>query len=242
MANQTGPTSITGKAASCLNHLTHAGASQTLFLKDENPDQFFALLQNSFEHYQPTTDEDAFLVSDSVLARWFLLRRQRTFANYESTLHERRPDPNLWIDSDLHSLDLLDRYKTQAERALKRALTNVHAIKKDALSEQHWQHQHELQKQRFALERERFELAKLKEIRLAAAKQEPVPEAAPPEDLPLPARAETGIHQTLYIGYEHGITTIYEITPSNSHIRGKISDSGQVIRTYNFVGGVPSRI
>jgi hypothetical protein len=111
MPHQTGPKSLTGKLASSMNHLTHSGASNSLFLPDENPDDFFSLLENAFDHHQPATDQDASLVTDSVLARWFLLRRQRTFANYEATLHTRRPDPNLWIDSDLHSLNLFDRYK-----------------------------------------------------------------------------------------------------------------------------------
>ena len=35
---------LTPKSLSCLNHLKHGSTSKTLFLKDENPEEFFALL------------------------------------------------------------------------------------------------------------------------------------------------------------------------------------------------------
>jgi hypothetical protein len=53
MANQTGPTSFTGKLASSMNNLRHGSTAKSLFLSSENPEDFFALLANSFEHYQP---------------------------------------------------------------------------------------------------------------------------------------------------------------------------------------------
>ena len=178
--NTSSPTP-SGRAVSALNHLTHGGTSQTLFLKDEDPDEFFALLEDAFKYHSPTNSQDAGLVTDTVLARWFVLRRQKMCIDNEAELHSRKPQVTYWVEPDLKNIELLDRYKTQAERALTRALNNVRHIRKDALAESHWQTQHELQKERFALQRERFELAKEKEARLAArqaAKQDP-PAATP---------------------------------------------------------------
>jgi len=42
-----------GRAVSALNHLTHRGTSQTLFLKDEDPDEFLALLEDAFKCQSP---------------------------------------------------------------------------------------------------------------------------------------------------------------------------------------------
>ena len=157
----------TDRSATALNHLTHSGTANTLFLKDEDPAAFFSLLESAFEQHHPANTQDASLVTDSVLARWLLLRRQRVIIHHEAALHTHKPQPDQWTSTDLAYVQLLDRYKTQAERGLKRALANLGHIQKDVLAEQRWQAQHEMQKERFALERERFELAKLKEARLA---------------------------------------------------------------------------
>src|SRR5580658_5018396 len=128
------PASLPASARFSLNALTHGGTAQTLFLPDENPDHFWALMDDAFAHYQPGTCQDADLVTDSVQARWYLSRRQRAHANYEFRLHEKYPDSSHWPDASLNRLNLFDRYKTQAERALRRALINVQAIRKDALN------------------------------------------------------------------------------------------------------------
>jgi len=164
-------TELSPKAGACFHSLAHGGTAIKIFILGEDPDEFFALLESNFQDYQPATDEHAGLVTDAVLARWFLLRRQRAHISFEHSLHESAPDPASWRTCDLHKLDLFDRYKTQAERALKRALTNVHHIRKTALQEQHWQELYQLRKQRFELERQRFELIQQKVAASAPAAQ-----------------------------------------------------------------------
>jgi hypothetical protein len=63
------------------------------------------------------------------------------------------------------------RYYTQAERSLQRALQNVLAFHKDNVRTRQWQQLHELRPQKFEIQRERFELAKAREARLAAKSQ-----------------------------------------------------------------------
>jgi hypothetical protein len=46
-----------------LNQLKHGSTSKSLFLKDEKPEEFFALLESAFEQYQPFCETDAGLVS-----------------------------------------------------------------------------------------------------------------------------------------------------------------------------------
>ena len=68
-------------------------------------------------------------------------------------------------------LNKFDRYKTQAERSLQRALANVLAFHKENVRTRQWQQLHELRQQKFEIQRERFELAKAREARLAAKSQ-----------------------------------------------------------------------
>jgi hypothetical protein len=244
-------TTPSGRAVSALNHLTHGGTSQTLFLKDEDPDEFFSLLEDAFKYHSPTNSQDSGLVTDTVLARWFLIRRQQTHMYYEAKLHERKPLSTYWVQPDLHELNLFDRYKTQAERALTRALNNVRHIRKDALAENHWQAQHELQKERFALQRERFELAKRKEVK----EDPPEPEIPPPAPVTpeVPKREDiwvdqfgSSIPQDVYVTVEDGVTRIFDLLPTNAEVQQIIDKAEdypypptEVIRMYMFSGRIP---
>jgi hypothetical protein len=264
MVTKTTPKTPSERAVVALNALTHGATAKTLFLEDDNPDEFFALLEDAFEHHQPTCRQDSDLVTDTVLARWFLSRRQRIYGAYEAALYKRKPDGFYWIPCDVEDLEVFERYVTTASRALTRAFNNVRHIRRDAQSEYRWQTHHEFQKERFALQRERFELAKQKEERLTARRdakelkqqkkeEEQIKNTTPALALnndfpPISALVAAGLtsapskfQQTLYIGFEDDdvTTVVYEVTPSNEKIREAISDEDQVTRVYNFVGGVP---
>ena len=248
-ASENTATHNSGRAASALNRLTHGGTSTSLFVKNENPDEFFALLENAFQLHQPTNAEDAELVTDTVLARWFVLRRQRMCLDFEASLHERKPLSTYWIAPDFDDIQRLDRYRTQAERALTRALNNVRHIRKDTSTQNHWQAQHDLQKERFALQRERFELAKQREARLAAkraekqAKSETLTEKQEPEENQMKETKkaksaleemlahfaddrrvevdENGayISQAVFVAIDGGVTNVMDVTPNNHTVR-----------------------
>jgi hypothetical protein len=244
MPNQTGPKSTSGKLASCMNNFQHGGTSITLFLTSENPQEFFALMESAFEHHQPSTDEGANLVTDSVRARWMVRRRHRAAEQTEAELYERKSDAADFTTADVNHLNVFDRYTTSAERALHRALQSLQLIQKMAHDEQRWQQQFESQKQKLAIHVERFELAKAKSTAALAAKQaqeERKKAEGPPKPEPfvsIHSRIPFN-HQTLYIGYEGGITTLYETSPTNEQMRDRLVETDHVTRTYNFVGGVP---
>jgi hypothetical protein len=124
---QTGPATDTGKEISSRNATTHGGTSEKLIVPGERPEDFEALLRNMLDEYSPETPDARNLVEDAVLARWFLWRRQRAFNSVESALYTAQPDPALWPPEAFHKLALLDRYKTAAERSLKRVLQNLAA-------------------------------------------------------------------------------------------------------------------
>jgi hypothetical protein len=203
------------KIAACLNHLKHGSTAKTLFLPNENPDDFFALLTDAFEQYQPATDHDAALVTRCIHDHWILLRRERAADAFEASLHIRKPDPTYWVPVDLNEVHLFDRYKTEAARAYSRSLRNLQTIQKMTRDDQRWQHQLTKEKQK-----------------LATPQTQPPP---PPKPTPAP---DSPIEQTVYIGFEDGVTTLYETTPTNEQLRPRISESDQILRTYNFIGPV----
>jgi hypothetical protein len=244
MPHQTGPISISGKIASSMNNFRHGGASETLFLTSENPQEFFALLENAFAHHQPSTDADSGFVTDSVRARWMVNRRHRASEQTEFELYERKPDAADFTTADVNHLNVFDRYTTTAERALYRALKNLQLIQKMAADEQRWRQHFESQKQKLAIHLERFELAKQREAQRAlqqAAKAEKKKAEEPPKPEPfVSVRSTTPFnHQTLYIGYENGVTTHYETTPTNDQMLGRLMETDHVVRTYNFLGVPP---
>jgi hypothetical protein len=152
-----------------MNNFRHGGASASLFIQGENPEDFFALLEDAFAQHQPVFDQEAAIVTDSVHARWILNRRQRAADQYEAGLYKLKPDPLNFIPKiELKEVDLFDRYVTTADRALTRALQKLQLIHKMARYDQRWQFQLEKEKQKLAIHVERFELAKQREERLAA--------------------------------------------------------------------------
>ena len=110
------------------NGLKHGAASKELFLPGENPDEFFALLDDSFRYYKPVSLEQSQLIKDLTEARWQLERRRRVHNEYSKSLHDTKPFATDWTDDDLNRLNRFDRYLTQAERSLQRALVNVRSM------------------------------------------------------------------------------------------------------------------
>ncbi len=184
MPKQSGPITLSGKAISCLNHLTHGAASDSLFIQGEDPAEFDSLLKDGFATHSPANEDDARLIGDFARARWLLTRRQHIHSTWEFELHKRQPDPTQWTPADMHQLNLFDRYQTQAERAFKRSLDNVRTIRQAAFNEQRRLDLLDLQRQRFQLQRERFEFSKERHARIVAKQEARALKQKPPQPRP----------------------------------------------------------
>ena len=241
------------KSPSCLNHLKHGATATTLFLDDENPDYFFELLEDAFAEHTPASKQSAGIVTRTVHDQWILLRRERACDNFEADLHIKKAHPGDWVDRDLHEMELLDRYRTTAARAYSRSLNDLYKLKKQKTNEDRWRQHFELQKRRFDLDLERFNLAKEKATHKKSPPSEPEPEPdidwekeldellpIPVAPTPPPTTPGRSAEQTLYIGTEQGKTVVFEVTPSNEKLRRTLSADQNVLRTYNFVGAVPA--
>ena len=158
-------------ASTRLNSLKHGATSKQLFIPGEDPEAFLSMLQESFRYYKPVTEQQAALVEDATIAHWHFARVQRVHSENEFNHYTAKPDVIDWNNQDMDRLNKFDRYKTQAERSLQRALHNLLTFHKENVRSRQWQQLHELRQQKFEIQRERFELAKAREARLAAKSQ-----------------------------------------------------------------------
>ena len=237
---QASDTKLTPKSLSCLNHLKHGSTSKTLFLKDENPEEFFALLENFFLQYAPNFDHDAALVTRAAHDFWIMLRRERTVDAYEKALHARKPDPTYWVQPDLHEMHLFDRYKTEASRAYTRSLKNLQTIQKMARDEQRSQQLFEREKQKLAMDLLRWQQMQRQneaaEIAESFIEEKPV----------IVDEQGPYIPQDVYVSMQDGITHIFDMAPTNDEMHRIISETSQlpvppthIVRTYLFAGLIP---
>ena len=82
----TGPTSVTGKAASSMNALKTGIHAKSLVLPSEDPAELDELVEDSYRSFHPTTPEARSLVDEFIYCEWSL-RRLRA-AETESWQHQ----------------------------------------------------------------------------------------------------------------------------------------------------------
>jgi hypothetical protein len=137
-------------------------------------------------------------------------------------------------------MHLFDRYKTEAARAYTRSLKNLQTIQKMARDEERSQLLLEREKQKLAIDVNRWEQMKRQseaaEIAESFIEEKPV------------IVDEQGPHipQDLYVSMQDGITHIFDTVPSNDEIHRIIAEAKQlptppthIVRTYIFLGLVP---
>jgi hypothetical protein len=166
---QTGPRTQEGKERASGNATTHGGTSRKLIVAGETQSDFDALLNGLAAEYRPDTPQSELFVEQLALAHWFLRRRQRAYSAIESSVYENQPDEAQWTEEHLKRLSLADRYRTQAERALRRALSNVEVWRRKTRSEAvrevqagQWAAAQALRERRMTLQEEKFKLSRLR--------------------------------------------------------------------------------
>ena len=256
---------LPGTALTCLNGLKHGATSQMLFLPNERPQDFYALLAESFETHQPVTTDHAALVTDTVLARWYLWRRQRVYYRREHEIFGEFDMVDGPTQVQLKELETYDRYCTTAERKLDRALVTLQRSQKAMLDQQKWHSQLESQKQRFDLDLQRFDLRREQDARLAPKIEAEAKLAAAEANTALEKAAqkkekdtakpvlvvkngEAYIFQTISVrAGSKGKTIINAIGPSNDTVRAMINNADgylipptKVVREFLFESVIPS--
>ena len=171
---RTGPRTEAGKERSSGNATLHGGTSTKLIVAGEAQADFDGLLNGLLNDYQPDTPQSQIWVENAAIAQWFLWRRQRAYNAIEASVYSQQPNEALWSEGELKRLSLADRYKTQAERAMKRAQSNLDGWKKIERGESdreqrnaQWQAAQSLRERRITLQEQKFELSRMREANRA---------------------------------------------------------------------------
>jgi hypothetical protein len=108
----TGPKTDAGKAKSSMNRLSYGFASNTRFIKGEDPDEFYALLNDLTIEHQPSTPTEQILVEKMAHNQWISLRASRIQGELLEALTFKELNK---------TLPLMIRYQTTADRAFHKA-------------------------------------------------------------------------------------------------------------------------
>ena len=126
------PTTPEGKAITSKNALKHGVRSKRLILPDEAEDDYRLTREGWFDEFGPETFREERLVELLVQADWFLRRAQRRMDEAEAAVvGEENTNPAGWTADQVRTVELMQRYKTTAERAFYRALNACEQTRKD---------------------------------------------------------------------------------------------------------------
>ena len=143
--HSTGPKTPEGKAASRLNALKHGLTAELAVIPGEHTDLFDQTAQDFLDHLQPVGPVETLLVQQIVMASWRLVRlrsletglfrlrlldeKENMDSEYKGLTPEARLAYAFYHDCNSpDSFTTLARYETRVERALYRALHELHAL------------------------------------------------------------------------------------------------------------------
>lgn len=135
-----GPATQAGKDRSRLNSLKHGLAAQTItVLENESQEDFDSLLQSFNDHFQPMDRVEADLVKDMVDARWGLLRLHLIETTQMNELMRQNSTGNPELDmtrafaqfADSGVLALKMRYESQLHMKMQRASRSLSQLRKE---------------------------------------------------------------------------------------------------------------
>ena len=134
----TGPTSVTGKAASSMNALKTGIHAKSLVLPTEDPAELEELVEDSYRSFHPTTPDARSLVDEFIYCEWTLRRLRAAETRIVATPGSRRiHGPNkypLGYSATVHSTSFTRlQYRMDAtRRARERALQSLKQLQAEA--------------------------------------------------------------------------------------------------------------
>ncbi len=248
---------------SSLNAVKHGCRAKTVILPGEKQSDFDATWERWMTEFQPDTDAGVHFVEQIVLNDWFF---QRTLKRYNQ-MEEKLVQKNFvdWTPEDHKQLQLSNRYKGEAQRALDRSIRTADCWRKNRTQEVRQAEQDLRRAQRDVWLDTRYSLEEqcraLKEQIRALEKGVPPQKlaAAKPSDMPSSQKTkgdqlfhgqnhpkkQSKIHtleQWAEIAVEDG-KTVTRLFPSNEELieDGKAMDPPPdlIYRRLDFVNGVP---
>jgi hypothetical protein len=126
---RTGPTTSEGKKRSSENSFKHGVRSTKMIVGDEREEDYRALVEDWYDHYQPGSFAMQVLVDQLADAHWLLLRAQRRYEEAEQGLAKPVEE---WDEKEHKSLQLFMRYRTTMENSFNRKMQACERFQKTA--------------------------------------------------------------------------------------------------------------
>jgi hypothetical protein len=130
-----GPKTPEGKQRSSQNSTRHGLRAQKIRLIDgEEQSDYDAMVAGWNEQWLPDDHQEHKLVGTLIYNDWLHRRAERWLMETEATIVEQSGiDPMGWTDEQERKLQLVQRYKTSAERAFYRAWSALQGLRKDVM-------------------------------------------------------------------------------------------------------------
>ncbi len=135
MSDRGGPKTPEGKEKSSRNSTSHGlRAKKVRLLGDETQDQYDAVVEGWNKQFEPADYQKEKLVETLIFNDWMHRRPQKWLLDSEASMVERfGVDPLHWPAEQRHLLELVQRYKTTAERAFYRSWSALQGLRKDIM-------------------------------------------------------------------------------------------------------------
>ena len=126
-----------GKARSAKNSTKHGlRAENVLILPGETQEEYDKVVRGWNDYWQPADYQEEKLVETLIRNDWMHRRAQRWQLETEArVVEESGIDPMNWTAEQRHTMELMQRYKTTAERAFYRAWSALRGLGKDIMRE-----------------------------------------------------------------------------------------------------------
>ena len=126
-----------GKANSSKNAIKHGmRAKNVLILPGETQEEYDKVVRGWNDYWQPADYQEEKLVETLIRNDWMHRRGQRWQLETEArVVEESGIDPMDWTAEQRHTMELMQRYKTTAERAFYRAWSALRGLGKDIMRE-----------------------------------------------------------------------------------------------------------
>ncbi len=217
-------------------------AKKTLIMADESREDYERVEEGWREEFEPEGYQEERLIDILIVNDWTLSRGQRRTMQAETGAGE----AGLPEEDQQHRLDLMQRYKTTAERAFYRAWEAMRGLRKDIMREnqEHIRLQHrvaELEAQRQASKKEKAQ-TKAEAAKPAEAPKTRGAEMFQGQNHPKKMRKIVTMEQWAEITVEDG-KTVTQVIPSNAQLieegKAMLPPPDLVYRRMNFVDGIP---
>ncbi len=229
-----GPKTAEGKARSSQNSTTHGmRAKHVRVLADESPDEYQRHHAGWLEQFAPQNFLEEQLVEQVIWNSWLMKRATRRAMDTEGAVAggEGQCEAADWSEAQEHKLQLMQRYKTAAERAFYKSLEVLRKVRKDHLN---------FELTILKLTKENEEFRGREKAREEARERQPEASSAKPKKKEKLAVLE----QWADISTNEAGRTVTKLVPSNDELQKEASkmkrEPDLVYRRLFFAGPVPA--